>query len=225
MPPSKPRTIIKGRRRVAYNPRAVIRRRGLGRFYNPRPTFVETLDMGDFQMPTTGPYLGQLQVALNSIPQMASYANLYNQARILKVQYLIMPAFTEFAPDTVTTGAVSVSCPRVVYSIQDTAGVIGPVSELDVLTDNGSKIRLLNKPLRISHRPVPQLGETTSIAPGTGAAWVTKKYQWLKTDAVGQGVLHGSVNYAVTQEVSNKVNPQTAWTIYAKITVQLRDPK
>lgn len=223
--PRYPKTIIKGRvRRRLVGPR--YRARALGRrFYNPTPTFTETLDMGDFQMPLTGPYLGQLQVALSSVPQMASYANLYNQACIRRVQYIIMPAFTEFAPDTLTTGLPSVSVPRIVYSIQDTAGAPPPVSEIDVLTDNGCKIKLLNKPLRIAHRPVPFLAEAVSNQPGAAASWVTKRNQWLKTDVVGQGIMHGSVNYSVVQDVANKTNPQTAWTIYAKVTISLRDPK
>jgi len=189
------------------------------------PTFTETLDFGNFTMPASGPYLGQLQCSLNSIPQWSNYATLYNQARITRVQYILMPEFNQYGPQADAHAAtLSITTPRLVYSIQDTAGVAGPVSELDVLTDNGCKIRQFNRPLKIAHRPVADLGQlATTLA--SALVFTTKKNQWIKTDALGASVSHGAINYAVTQDVQNTSNPQTGWVIYAKITFQLRDPK
>jgi len=205
------------RRRFGY------RRRGM---FNPTPTFTETVDFGTNSMPATGPFLDQFKCRLNSIPQFANYAALYNQARILKVQYLIMPAFTQYAPTSdVTTANQSVSVPRLVYSIQDTANAPQPASELDVLTDNGCKIRLMNKPIKITHRPTPWLAENISL-PSTGLiAWSNRKRTWLTTDTIGQAVYHGGVNYSITQDNLARANPQVQWAVYAKITFQLRDPK
>jgi len=227
--PGRTRRTFGGRRA----PRVRIGAAAPSRFYakrrqmfNKMPTFTETVDFGTNSMPASGPFLDQFKCRLNSIPQFANYAALYNQARIIKVQYLIMPAFTQYAPTSdATTATQSVSCPRFVYSIQDTANAPPPTSELDVLTDNGCKIKLMNKPIKINTRPVPWLNEGISLPSTNLIAWTNRRRQWLTTDTVGQAVYHGGVNYAITQDVLAHANPQTQWAVYAKITFQLRDPK
>lgn len=208
-----------------------IRRRRFARvkraLYNPMPVFTETADLGSFMVPTAGvtpgTYLGQLQVTLSSIPQIGQYANLYNCARIMKVQYLLMPSFNSFGPFQSTMAATqSVSAPRLAYAIQDTSAAPAPVSEIDVLAENGAKVKLFTKPVKISHRPAPGLSE--GITTG-GFAAVTRRMQWLTLNVGGLGVPHGSVNYCVVQDNYNIGNPQIQWNIYAKITFQLRDPK
>lgn len=228
-----PTTIVKGRVRRLFAPSKPmrVRRRRFARvrrsLYNPAPVFTETADLGSFQVPvggaTPGLYLGQLQVNLNTIPQIASYQNLYNCARILKVRYIMMPTFNNFGPFQSTMAATqSVSAPRLAYAIQDTSSAPAPVSELDVLSENGSKVRMFTRPVNISHRPVPGLSE--GITTG-GFAAVTRKRQWITLNAGGLTVPHGSVNYAVTQDNYQIGNPQVQWNVYAKITFQLRDPK
>lgn len=221
----KPRTIVKGRR-IAYRGRYVrMGARGVYRRqrFNPLPTFTETADFGSQVVPGIGtPFLGQLACTLNSIPQFAQYRALYNQARILRVQYILMPNFTEFAPQgSITSATQSVTAPRLVYSIQDSSDVAPPVSELDILADNGSKIRMFNKPIKISCRPVASLQQTI---PSGGVASVSRKRVWLSTTD-GAGVTHVGVNYAVVQDSLNTANNQALFNVYAKITFQLRDPK
>lgn len=216
-------------RSVAYAGRRYLmptrpRRRQFRRMYNPAPVFTETAIIGRGSVPALGvPFLSQLNCALNSIPQWAQYQALYNQARILKVSFLLVPNFTQYEQQqSITSATQSVTAPRLVYAIQDTANVAPPTSELDVLSDNGCRIKLFNKPLRIYCRPVPSLEQTSSLG---GAVAVTKRRQWLTTDATGSAVPHLGVNYAVVQDQLNTANAQTQWNIYAKITFQLRDPK
>lgn len=226
MPRAKPRTIVKGRvyRRLVSGPplnRFYRRRRAM---YNPMPVFTETADFGSQVIPPGSvPFLGQLNCTLNSIPQMGNYRALYNQARILKVQFLLVPNFTEYAQQAdVLSPNFSVTVPRMVYAIQDTANAQPPTSELDVLTDNGCKIKHFNKPIKITCRPVASLQQQSTLG---GFASVTKRRQWLTTDATGITVPHIGVNYAITQDAKNTANPQAQWNVYAKITFQLRDPK
>jgi len=227
-----PTTIIKGRRRYAKGRlgglvRPMRFRRKVRSIYNPRPTFTETVDFGTFSMNGVSLYADQLTCTLGSLTQIGNYRALYNQARILRVQYTLMPAFTQYIPNTAGTTAPiqAVSAPRLVYAIQDTPNVAPPASELDVLTDNGSKIRLFTKPLKISHVPVPFLSETSTNTTPLLAS-VTKRYQWLNlNEASALTVTHGAINYTITQANPALANPQQNWAVYAKITFQLRDPK
>lgn len=223
-----PRTVLKGRvrRQLVGKPRwrggRLQRYRRVG-MYNPMPTFTETADFGTFGIAPAGVSVGQLQATLSSIPQINQYAALYNCARILKIKFMIVPQFTQYAPDpSVAATAQSVAVPRFVYSIQDTSSVPPPTNELDVLTDNGCKIRLLNRPFNITCRPAPQLGEAISTG---GFAPVTKKKTWLTMNASGLAVPHIGVNYAAVCDSLNTGNPQVLYNVYAKITFQLRDPK
>lgn len=192
--------------------------------FQPAPRFTETCIINQGLVHSGGvPYLSQLNCALNSIPQWTQYSALYNQARILRVQYLLVPNFTQYEQQgSVLSSTMSVTAPRLVYAIQDTANAQPPVSELDVLTDNGCKIKLFNKPIRIGCRPVPCLQQTSTLG---GVASVSKRYQWLTTDATGSAVPHLGVNYAIVQDQVNTASAQIQWNVYAKITFQLRDPK
>jgi len=196
--------------------------------YNPTPTFTETLDFGTFSLNGTSPFLGQLYVTPSSIPQLANYQALYNQICIRKVKYYLMPAFTSYQPLADTTSAnQSVSAPRLTYAIQDTAMVPSPISELDVLTDNGAKIKMFDKPIKITHTPTAWLGEVLSTPSANLFTPVSQKNVWITmgAGAVGTSVKHGAINYCVVQDNPALHNTQTQWAIYAKITFSLRDPK
>lgn len=208
-------------RRVGARPLGRARRMGM---YNPSPVFTETADFGSFAVqPSTGLFTSQLSCQLNSIPQIANYTALYNQARILKVTYLLMPNYNMFTQGTdVALATLPVSAPRIVYSIQDTSAAPPPVAEIDVLTDNGCKIRQFTKPLKITCRPTPALSEGISTG---GFAAVNVKGRFLTLNTNGLTVPHVGVNYAVTQDAWATANPPLQWQVYAKITFQLRDPK
>lgn len=202
-------------RRVAGRRVGAVRRRRYARRvprpirYNKVPSFVETYALVDNISSQAGGVFG---TAFNLIPQSPQYANLYNQYRINWCQYTIVPQWTSYDPNN----AATISAPRIVYSIQDTASdaLALPASEQDVLLDNGCKIRMLDKPLRIKHRPVPQLGMATQA----GFASVSKKMTWI--DMNSPNVPHGWVNYWITNG-----GPAVAFRVYVKVSFSLRDPK
>lgn len=178
--------------------------------YNKVPSFVETYAQVANINSQAGGVFG---TAFNLIPQAAQYGNLYNQYRINWVQYTIVPEWTSYDPNN----AAVVSAPRIAYSIQDTASdaLVLPASEQDVLLDNGVKIRMLDKVVKIKHRPVPQVG--VSLAAG-GFASISRKGSWI--DMSSQNVPHGWVNYWITNG-----GPAVAFRVYVKVSFSLRDPK
>lgn len=191
---------------MAFRPRAMIR-------YNRQPSFVETYEVDQPALTTnTGGVLG---TGLNLLPQFAQYAALYNQYRINWVQYTIVPQWDSFDPNA---GTAAISLPRIAYSIQDTGSDLAnpPTSELNVLTDNGAKIRMLDRIVKISHRPVASVGVAL---PTGGFNGRSQKGQWL--DIQGGNVTHGYVNYWITGAVATALT----FKCYAKVSFSLKDPK
>lgn len=185
------------------------------------PTFTETVALTDLTTGTTGTRAGLLAVAMNSIPQYTDYQALYNQYCIRSVQFILMPEFDQYDSNNSSTATVSaVTAPRFVYSINDSAQQITPASEADVLQDNGAKIRMLDKPIRIRCRPVAQVAFTDSNGNPT---YETRKSRWLSL--ANAGTAHSGVAWALTQTVPNSVLSLPAVKVYAKITFSLRDPK
>lgn len=178
--------------------------------YNKVPSFVETYAQVDTIPSQAGGVLG---TAFNLIPQNPQYAALYNQYRINWVQYTIMPQWDSFDPNN----AAVITAPRIAFSIQDTASdaLVLPASENDVLLDNGVKVRMLTRPVKIKHKPVPQVG--VALAAG-GFASISRKGSWL--DMSSPNVPHGWVNYWITNG-----GPAIAFKVYVKVSFSLRDPK
>lgn len=211
---------VRGRgRKVAM---AAARMRLGGRMYNPTPTFTETVRLTNLNTGTTGTgAAGLLAIALSQIPQVGDYQALYNQYCIRSVQFIICPEYDQYDSNNASTApAAAVTAPRFVYAINDSATQTTPTDELDVLQDNGAKIRMLDKPIRIRFRPVAQVRVTDS---NNNLVYETKKNRWLSmTDT---GVAHSGVAWAITQTVPNSVLSLPACIVYAKITFSLRDPK
>lgn len=154
---------------------------------------------------------GLLTTGFNLLPQAAQYQALYNQYRINWVRYLIIPQWDSYDPNN----AAVTSMPRIAYSIQDTAFEIAvpPASETDIMTDNGCKIRALDKPLKISHIPVPSLGMANALG---GFASVSKKRTWI--DMNSTNVPHGYVKYWITNG-----GAQLSFKLYVKVSFSLKD--
>lgn len=207
--------------RVSKGGLAAMRAR-LGRRYNSTPTFTETIRMTTLNGSSTGVTAGLLQTALQYIPQYADYTALYNQYCIRSVQFILMPAYDQYDSSNQTTTPASVTAPRLVYAINDSAQQSVPTTELDVLTDNGCKIRMLDKPVRIRCRPVAQVGMSASTG---GFVSETKRNRWLSTN--NPEILHSGVSYALSQAIpSSLADPNIPLaTLYAKVTFSLRDPK
>lgn len=197
----------------------VARRR---RMFNPTPTFTETINLTTLNTGTTGAgSAGLLAVAFNQIPQYTDYDNLYNQYCIRSIQFIFVPSYDQYDSNNLATAATAaVTAPRFVWAINDSANQTAPTSELDVLADNGAKIRMFDRPIKVRFRPVAQVKLTDSNG---NLVSETKKNRWLSMNDVG--VAHSGVAWAITQTVPNSTLALPACVVYAKVTFSLRDPK
>lgn len=73
----------------------------------------------------------------------------------------------------------AVQTTRIVYAVNDDPNdTLNPVTELDVLQDNGCRIKQLTKPFRITFRPKISLGQ----AGVAGVVYAQPRFkQWLPT--------------------------------------------
>lgn len=186
------------------------------------PTFTETYRLGTVvSNPATGNTVGVWKASLLGVPQVADYTALYNQYCIKRVTLHIIPAYNQYDSENVaTTIAPIITAPRLVYAIQDSAQVPTPTSENDVLTDNGCKIRMLTRPVKISFRPVAEMGGSASTG---GFVSESKRMRWLST--ANPEVPHTGVSFSITQAIQNTAQSDPLATVYVKVTFSLRDPK
>lgn len=155
---------------------------------------------------------------IGQIPQFGDYATLYNQYQIRKVTAIFVPAYDTYQAGS-PAGATGTTCPRMVYAIQDSSLQAPPTSESDVLQDNGAKIRMFDRPVKVSWRPVPAAADALTAG---GFASVNRKYQWYGTTSAG--VDHVGLALAFTHTIPPAGNPVIA-QVYYKITFALKDPK
>jgi hypothetical protein len=193
------------------------------------PTFTEMWQATPITL-TGGEFGGLLENTFTSIPQSANYSNLYRQFRILKNTWYIIPRsnsadFTNALYNVSPAVAVpAVLQGRFVYSVNNTAGATDPSSEVEVLTDNGARVKVSTRVIKISHRPVPRLNTTTSVV---AQQFIGRKATWLNTDSneqtgSGTGVVHTGVSIYVT--VPTAQPSLIYYDVYCKTTFQLRDP-
>lgn len=187
------------------------------------PTFTETYRLGTISNPAggTGTVTGIWKVRMLDLPQLTEYTNLYNQYCIKRATLTIIPSYNVYDANNgpaVTPSAIT--APRLVFAINDSAQQPVPTSESDVLTDNGCKIRILTRPVKIAFRPVAEVAMGISTG---GFVSETKRLRWLSFN--NPEVLHAGVSYAITQFVNSTVDNDPLATVYVKLTFGLRDPK
>lgn len=189
--------------------------------YNPVPTFTETF-IGNpilFNQTSPGNSTGLIQNSFNQIPQVADYTALYNQYCIKRITAIFVPAYN-VADTNIPASATPVDAPRFVYAIQDSAQQTAPTVESDVLQDNGAKIRMFTKPVKVSWRPKPAVAD--AIVAGGFVANTRRGLQWLTTAVTS--VAHNGLAYSFTNAVPIAGTPTLA-SVYFKVTFSLRDPK
>lgn len=187
-------------------------RRGITAY---QPSFSETFFAGTCQSGAGSIF----NVRFNQIPEYQNYVNLYNSFQIRSVQVLLIP--TSVVNTEASGGQVDV--PRIAYAIQNTSNFATPGSELDVLNDNGCKIRSMTKPLKIraSMRPQLSLKDNTS-AVDVAVTQTSKRSQWLTTTETGTAVEHSGITYWVSQ---NYTAQKPVLNVYIKVFFAMRDPK
>lgn len=188
---------------------------------NPRPVFTETFSLPSLPVPFGGG--GSVLVFnMDMLPQLAQYQNLYQKYRILKASVLLVPEFTSFeqnqAENNDALSRTSFGQPRVAWAINDSPAVTVPTSELDVLKDNGCKIRPVTKMLRMACRPVPSTKDANGVQ-------MTLRYKYINLLASGN-VDHFGISYWISQfQSSNTATSQNIMVRYVKLTFQLSDPR
>lgn len=183
--------------------------------------FTEVLSAGNIQMNTGG----QFVCRFNDIPQAGQYAALYKQFCIKKLQVMLLPRLNSFDANTTASVGTSYWAPRLVYAINDSPGTTAPVSEVDVLQDNGAKIVSLTNKKTLVCYPKPSIG-ATDLNSGVIAAIRQRKIVWLNTNNIdttnnGQDVQHHGITYWLT---GNPLYNEFFFDVYYKITFQMRDP-
>lgn len=210
--------------------RSAYRRRGMGA--GGMRTVTETLYAGALSNSPAG-IIGQTWTTkFSDVPQYKQYSDLYRQFCIRKFEMILLPRYTVPDPNNQLgfAGNGGWGSIRLAYAVDESPGLLPPVSELDVLQSNGSKVRVVDgKKIVIKcNRPRPDL----NIGQGAVALARPRGVTWLNTesaDVTGTGidVLHSGIR---TYATLNFVGPVTGdatlpiYDVYYKITFSLRDP-
>lgn len=178
---------------------------------------------------------GKFMVKMSDIPQVQNYANLYQFYKILKVQAIIIPKFSNADPNS---AQYNVSIPlatwencRITYAINDaTNDLATPTSELDVLEDNGCKIRALTRPIKINFRPKAALDGTDPTSSAL-IAQQTKYRPWLgfgpddNNFQPGDAPYHVGVDWVVSCDNTSTTEFLDVADVYFKVTFVCKDPR
>lgn len=202
--------------------------------YNPSPTFTETfLKTADNVLVTAGTAgTGSVfKVRMSDIPQVQQYMNLYTQYRINWVKVMLLPNYNSTAADHNAADYNRVNATpyqgmaRIVYSIQDSPNETLPLSEAEVLSDNGCKIKAFASKWSCSFKPVPDVKQSTA----DGSVYTRQKFrQWFNYDPqlLGNNPEHGAVTSWITLPGDNILRDSTmSFYCYYKVNFSLRDPK
>jgi len=227
MPPRSSRKI----RRKGNRP---LRRRGIARrrlMYNPQPVFTETFKLGGSEDPLRPYYQldsnagGVLKVRIDQMPQVTQYSSLYTKYRILKAKFICLPQFNSESSDVnasaynATQGFGSWGLGRIVTAIQDSPDVPNPISENEVLEDNGCRIHTGKPKLVLVCRPVPDTLDAN------GNRFTTKgKYINFEPDNV-EDIEHYGIRWWYTLPNPGGNTENRPYFVYCKLTFQVADPR
>lgn len=182
-------------------------------------TYTELVDAGEVQNNAGGVFLCRFA----DIPQRTSYSTLYKQFCIKKLQVLLLPKFTERYAGDPTNNFLQV--PRIAYSIDDSPATTIPASEIDVLTDNGCKVKEMKNKITLTCYPKPTVA-SIDLSSATAVATRQRKQIWFNTtsnDVTNDGTLvqHGGIRYYIS---ANPAFNNYEYNVYYRITFQMRDP-
>lgn len=212
-------------RRPARRAKKVVALRRRGRvlaFRTAKPIFTET-----FVKPVIAPNTGAVMTFnINEIPQLAQYNTLYQKYRILKASVLLVPQYVGSEQNAAEYNAgnsvYAHGQGRMVWAVNDSPGVTAPASELDVLKDNGCKVRPVKSMLRMGCRPVPLYEDNNGIL-------ITLKKNWINFQTgpsapadpkhFGLSYWYSQPSLGTTAQTNNDLIP------YVKLTFQLADPR
>lgn len=228
------------RRQAKRNPRRprAVRRipRGVrGRamtMYNPQPVFTETFRQDAVLLPNAG-FLLSANIA--NVPQLAQYSGLYQKYRILKCQWTLFPNFTGGTDQNVAIfntvsgnfpvvpGVSTAGTSRIVHVVDSSPDQAVPVSEDAVLQENGCRIRLLDRIVKMGCAPVPDLKDANG-------AQLTLKRKYINFSTGSPNIAHYGVRGWITHPYNIgtgafNIPDSITYTVYCKMTFQLCEPR
>lgn len=156
--------------------------------------------------------------SMDYIPQLAQYSNLYRQYRINWAKVLIIPQHNVYDGSHTLTAQ---GMPRITWAINDTPGVAAPLSENDLLEDNGAKTRALVSKWSATFRPMPDL-QVQDVATA-GLVPINFRRRFLNFKQTGNP-LHYGISYWISQSLAGGA-PSGSFNVYLKINFSLRDPQ
>lgn len=205
----------KAGRRMRRNPRVT-----RSRMFNPNPVFTETYAKTTIPV-VQGGVPGAIFFNIDEVAQLSQYSNLYRKYRILRAKVMLMPEFAHFDQNQAENNSALTRTyygqARIAYAINDSPDLQPPTSELDVLKDNGCKIRHVSSKLNITCRPVPD----TKDANGNQMTFRGKYLNFQSTN-----IDHYGISFWINQLISNNTGAvANNWVVYVKLTFQLSDPR
>jgi len=160
------------------------------------------------------------------VPQLNQYNTLYQKYRLLRANLMLVPQFAPGEQNAAEYNAANTvyahGLGRIAWAVNDSPGVTVPASELDVLKDNGCKIRPVRDMVKMSCRPKPLYEDANGIL-------ITLKQNYINFQT-GPGApadpKHFGISYWYTQPFLG-ATPQTNndLVVYVKLTFQLADPR
>lgn len=188
-------------------------RRKIRSTFNPAPTFTETFAVHDI-VGNTGDVF---RVNVGQLPQVAQYSALYNQYKITSLKVMIVPDYNSFEGSQTQTGP---GMSRIAYAINDTPDVAAPLSESDLLSDNGCRIKTMKDKLVIRCRPKPQRPNAA-----LGVEVIDARSPFFTFAGAGQtNPIYSGISYWISN-VNVAGGPPANFHVYYKVTFTLRDPK
>lgn len=155
--------------------------------------------------------------------------------KVLKVQAIVIPKFSNADPNSAqynnTLPIASWENVRMVYAINDdTNDLATPTSELDVLEDNGAKIRSLTRPTKITFRPKVVV-DPTDPATTLGVATMNKYRPWIgfgpddNAFSPSRAPYHVGVDWCVSCDNTSTTEFLDVADVYFKVTFVCKDPR
>lgn len=194
----------------------------LARALNPRPIFTETYSKGVIA-PNSG---GVLTFNINEVPQLTQYNTLYQKYRIVSARVILVPQFMAGEQNAASYNAsVNVyahGLGRIVWAVNDSPGVTAPGAELDVLKDNGCKVRPVRDMVKMACRPKPLYEDANGIL-------ITLKQNWINFQtgpSAPADPKHFGISYWYSQpDLGTTPLTNNDLQVYCKLTFQLADPR
>ena len=215
MPPKhKSRKPRAPRRMARYLPTSPLRRM---RMFNPQPVFTETYALTS--LPSSAG--GVLKFSMDQVPQLTQYNTLYQKYRILKARVLLYPEFNSFDQNQAENNAAlsrsTFGLSRIAWAINDSPDLAAPTSELDVLKDNGCKIRTItDRGVKLHCSPVPNVEDANGVQ-------MTFRKKFVNFGS--PNIAHSGISYWISQLTTGTPGTENVTLAYVKLTFQLSDPR